>query len=81
MLVVAHKIYLKKLFLQGTSGGICEKYKTYTDGSAKSLNTGLVTFKNYGSVMPAKVTHITFAHELGHNFGSPVGILFKLLFV
>jgi len=24
--------------------------------------------------MPAKVTHITFAHEIGHNFGSPVGI-------
>nr|CAB3219987.1 disintegrin and metalloproteinase domain-containing protein 10-like [Phallusia mammillata] len=55
----------------GTSGGICERYKTYTDGSSKSLNTGLVTFKNYGSIMPAKVTHITFAHELGHNFGSP----------
>nr|XP_002127224.2 disintegrin and metalloproteinase domain-containing protein 10-like [Ciona intestinalis] len=55
----------------GTSGGICEKYRTYTDRSAKSLNTGIVTFKNYGTVMPAVVTHITFAHELGHNFGSP----------
>uniref|UniRef100_H2Y604 ADAM10 endopeptidase n=1 Tax=Ciona savignyi TaxID=51511 RepID=H2Y604_CIOSA len=55
----------------GTSGGICEKYRTYTDRTAKSLNTGIVTFKNYGTVMPALVTHITFAHELGHNFGSP----------
>ncbi|XP_076816614.1 disintegrin and metalloproteinase domain-containing protein 10-like [Clavelina lepadiformis] len=55
----------------GTSGGICEKYKAYSDGSSKSLNTGLVTFQNYGSTVPSKVSHITFAHELGHNFGSP----------
>ncbi|XP_035670320.1 disintegrin and metalloproteinase domain-containing protein 10-like isoform X3 [Branchiostoma floridae] len=55
----------------GSSGGICEKYKKYSDGKYKSLNTGIVTIHNYGSHVPPKVSHITFAHEVGHNFGSP----------
>ena len=63
---------MKKKCCLGSSGGICERHKRYSDGSAKSLNTGIVTFKNYGSIMPSRVSHITFAHELGHNFGSPV---------
>lgn len=28
--------------------------------------------QNYASHVPPKVSHITFAHEVGHNFGSPV---------
>nr|XP_057945379.1 disintegrin and metalloproteinase domain-containing protein 10 [Doryrhamphus excisus] len=55
----------------GNSGGICEKAKLYSDGKIKSLNTGIITVKNYGSHVPLKVSHITFAHEIGHNFGSP----------
>lgn len=59
----------------GSSGGICEKSKLYSDGKKKSLNTGIITVQNYASHVPPKVSHITFAHEVGHNFGSPVSIL------
>lgn len=59
----------------GSSGGICEKSKLYSDGKKKSLNTGIITVQNYASHVPPKVSHITFAHEVGHNFGSPVSFL------
>ncbi|XP_053176465.1 disintegrin and metalloproteinase domain-containing protein 10 [Scomber japonicus] len=55
----------------GSSGGICERSKMYSDGKKKSLNTGIITVQNYASHVPPKVSHITFAHEVGHNFGSP----------
>ena len=59
----------------GASGGICEKYKEYAENNHKiwkSLNTGIVTLINYNSPVPPKVSTLTFAHEIGHNFGSPV---------
>ncbi|KAF2360559.1 Disintegrin domain [Trinorchestia longiramus] len=63
----------------GASGGICEKYKTYTENLAgrrnteqRSLNTGIITFLNYNSRVPPKVSQLTLAHEIGHNFGSPL---------
>ncbi len=67
----------KQMFLidVGASGGICEKYKEYQEKNKrvwKSLNTGIVTLINYNSPVPPKVSTLTFAHEVGHNFGSPV---------
>lgn len=63
----------------GASGGICEKYKTYSENIngksenvKRSLNTGIITFLNHNAKIPLKVSEITFAHEIGHNFGSPV---------
>ncbi|KAK3597917.1 hypothetical protein CHS0354_042258 [Potamilus streckersoni] len=52
------------------SGGVCEKFKQYS-GVWKSLNTGIVTTLNYGKEVPFSVSKLTFAHEVGHNFGSP----------
>lgn len=63
----------------GASGGICEEYKAYTENvngdhiqTKRSLNTGIITFVNYNSRVPPKVSQLTLAHEIGHNFGSPV---------
>ncbi len=73
-----HQIVWMPIFLTGASGGICERYKEYTESSRnihKSLNTGIVTLINYGSPVPPKVSILTFAHEVGHNMGSPVRVL------
>ncbi|XP_076295147.1 disintegrin and metalloproteinase domain-containing protein 10 [Lasioglossum baleicum] len=52
------------------AGGVCEKNGFYRN-SMKSLNTGIVTLLNYGKHVPPAVSHVTLAHEIGHNFGSP----------
>ncbi|CAG5075725.1 Similar to ADAM10: Disintegrin and metalloproteinase domain-containing protein 10 (Bos taurus) [Cotesia congregata] len=52
------------------AGGVCEKNGHYR-GSMKSLNTGIITLLNYGKHVPPAVSHVTLAHEIGHNFGSP----------
>lgn len=55
--------------LSGSVGGVCEKRQTL-QGIAKSLNSGIVTVVNYQARVPEAVSQITFAHEVGHNFGS-----------
>ncbi|KAL7867106.1 hypothetical protein AOLI_G00149200 [Acnodon oligacanthus] len=52
-------------------GGICSKNVLLKDGRTSSLNTGLITLKNYGYYLPSKFVHLTFAHELGHSLGAP----------
>uniref|UniRef100_A0A915L4L2 Peptidase M12B domain-containing protein n=1 Tax=Romanomermis culicivorax TaxID=13658 RepID=A0A915L4L2_ROMCU len=57
-----------------SSGGLCEPYKWYSEGSKRvrrSLNTGIITLVNYHNRVPMKVSQLTLAHEIGHNFGSP----------
>ncbi|XP_072033054.1 LOW QUALITY PROTEIN: disintegrin and metalloproteinase domain-containing protein 10-like [Amphiura filiformis] len=51
-----------------SDGGVCSAYDRSVSGS--TLNTGIVTLNNYGSYVPPAVSHLTFAHELGHTFGS-----------
>lgn len=66
------------------SGGICEKHKSYMERDEtvpKSLNTGIVTTVNYGKAVPVRVSQLTFTHEVGHNFGSPVSLYVCICFI
>ena len=51
----------------------------YFRGSMKSLNSGIVTVLNYGKDVPSAVSHVTLAHEIGHNMGSQV--IIKVMYV
>lgn len=51
------------------AGGICQKPVTI-QGQLKSLNTGISTLISYSSRVPTVVAQLTFAHEVGHSFGS-----------
>ena len=56
----------------GNRGGICETAPVRLQTGLRYLNTAIVTFINFGRQQPRSVSVVTIAHELGHNFGSPV---------
>ncbi|XP_075750717.1 disintegrin and metalloproteinase domain-containing protein 10 homolog [Rhipicephalus microplus] len=63
--------------MPGNAGGLCEKFQSdvalqlTSDYMGRvSLNTGIVTFVNKNVRVPHRVSEVTFAHELGHNFGA-----------
>ena len=63
----------------GNRGGICEGLVRLSVGE-RSLNTAIVTFTNYGNRQPRAVSVVTIAHELGHNFGSPVSYMYMYMY-
>ena len=54
------------------AGGICDMERAVGNNKMKIYNTGVVTMRLYGRFTPPKVSEVTFAHELGHGFGSQV---------
>ena len=50
----------------------CSAYLQRYNNIDMSLNAGLVSNLNYGNISPRAISVITFAHEIGHNMGSPV---------
>ncbi|XP_063313372.1 disintegrin and metalloproteinase domain-containing protein 10-like [Pelobates fuscus] len=57
----------------GNEFGICSKFAKYdkVPDTDVTLNTGIVTIQKYGQYLPARLIHITLAHEFGHSLGSP----------
>ena len=54
------------------AGGICENHQRVSLVKGfRSRNTGVVTLKNSGRRIPIPKSELTFAHEVGHNLGSP----------
>ena len=66
-------------FSAGGAGGICDQYQMI-NSVMKSLNSGILTNLNYGKTVALKVTDITLAHEIGHNFGSQVCLSFHFVY-
>ena len=76
--IVLHKGFLSKISVliqclppPPLPGGICDNPITQ-NGIQKTLNTGIVTNLNFARQIPPSLSVLTFAHEVGHNFGSNV---------
>jgi len=44
----------------------------------KTLNTGMITVINHNTRTSSLMTELTFAHEVGHNLGAEVRILYHI---
>ncbi|CAG0882296.1 unnamed protein product [Cyprideis torosa] len=65
------QLLLCLLSSSGNKGGVCERRGRISGQKEEmSLNTGVVTFLNYASHVTPKVSQLTLAHEIGHNFGA-----------
>ncbi|GMR53917.1 hypothetical protein PMAYCL1PPCAC_24112 [Pristionchus mayeri] len=49
-------------------GGVGSKYQE--SATQKSQNAGIVTYLNHGSPVLERISYLTLAHEIGHNFGT-----------
>ncbi|XP_077993922.1 disintegrin and metalloproteinase domain-containing protein 10-like [Glandiceps talaboti] len=55
----------------GPAGGICQPRVLVTsDYKRRSMNTVVVTLRNYGGRIPQRVTAVSVMHEIGHSFGA-----------
>ena len=52
-----------------SGGGVCRK-SALVNGVMKNLNSGITTTVNNGADIPVYVSELTFAHEVGHNYGT-----------
>ena len=58
---------------ESRGGGICDKHTRYNFNgtvSVASLNTGIISTVNYGKELSPRVSHLNFAHQIGHSLGS-----------
>ena len=62
----------------GDRGGICQPrryfikiYENFSVQKRKSYNTGVITYKFFGSLVPPKIGEIAFLRQVGTAFGAP----------
>ncbi len=74
--VLTHRTFddgiLGLAWVGSSAAGICARGTPF---AGNSLNCGVSTSQNFGTTVPAIVSIITMAHEIGHNFGSTVTLL------
>ncbi|GMT00817.1 hypothetical protein PENTCL1PPCAC_22991, partial [Pristionchus entomophagus] len=51
-------------------GTVCAPHRAGSESQA-SANAGIVTYLNRGQPVLERISYLTLAHEIGHNFGSP----------
>ena len=55
-------------------GGVCDKHRRQHSnnfkGNVASLNAGIISTVNYGRDLSPRLSHLNFAHQIGHSLGS-----------
>ena len=66
-------------FGKNDDGGICQArryfiriYENFNVQKRKSYNTGVITYKFFGALVPPKIGEIAFLRQVGTAFGAPV---------